>query len=236
MRTRLALTALLLAAFVFAAPARADDKVVFYEDPVFKPLNDGDEHPMSDLIKLSENGDVRAQFILGDLYAKGKGGLVKSTEKARHWFNQSAINGYGASFIRLAALAKHEGKMAEAYSWYDLGASLAGGKDARYAAKARDALNVSDEDEDKADEMSSAWRKEKSKTLEAKEEAEKAKREEQKTIDAAKKAAEEAAGVKTDAASKDTKKITGVSKTANTPTTQAGGGWTQKVKERSYND
>ena len=236
MRTRLALTALLLAAFVFAAPARADDKVVFYEDPVFKPLNDGDEHPMSDLIKLSENGDTRAQFILGDLYAKGKGGLVKSHEKARHWFNQSAINGYGASFIRLGALAKREGKMIEAYSWYDLGASLAGGKDGRYAAKARDALNLSDEDEDKADELSDAWRKQKAQALQEKEEAEKAKREEQKTIDTAKKAAEEAAGVKGDAARKDTKKITGTSKTENKPAPQPSTGWTQKVKERSYND
>ena len=236
MRTRFLITALLLTAVVCSAPARADDKVVFYEDPVFKPLNDGDEHPMSDLIKLAEGGDIRAQFIMGDLYGKGKGGLVKSTQKAKHWFNQSAINGYGASFIRLGALAKREGNLIEAYSWYDLGSSLASGKDARYAAKARDALNLSDEDEDKADELSSAWRKEKSAALDAKAQAEKAKREEQATIDAAKKAAEDAAAVKTDAASKDTKKITGSSKTEKTPTTQPGSGWTQKVKERSYND
>ena len=236
MRTRFLITAFVLTAVVMAAPVRADDKdkIVFYEDPVFKPLNDGDEHPMSDLIKLSETGDIRAQFILGDLYAKGKGGLVKSTEKAKHWFSQSAMNGYGASFIRLGALAKREGNMAEAYSWYDLGSSLASGKDARYSAKARDALKVSDEDEDKADALSSAWRQEKSKTLEAQAEAEKAKREEQKTIDAAKKAAEEAAGTDASTAKKSAQKDT--AKTKDTSATQTGSGWTQKVKEKRYND
>lgn len=232
MRTRFLITAFVLTAVVMAAPVRADDKdkIVFYEDPVFKPLNDGDEHPMSDLIKLSENGDTRAQFILGDLYAKGKGGLVKSTEKAKHWFSQSAMNGYGASFIRLGALAKREGNMAEAYSWYDLGSDLASGKDARYSAKARDALKVSDEEEDKADELSSAWRQEKSKTLQAQAEAEKAKREEQKTIDAAKQAAEEAAGTTKKPAQKDT------AKTKDTSAAQTSSGWTQKVKEKRYND
>lgn len=230
MRTRFAIAIMLLATLVFAQAAHAaDDKIVFYEDPVFKPLNDGDEHPMSDLIKLAEGGDTRAQFILGDLYAKGKGGLVKSTDKAKHWFSQSAINGYGASFIRLGALAKHQGNTAEAYSWYDLGASLAGGKDARYSAKARDALKASDEDEDKGDALSSAWRKEKAKVLEAKADAERAKREEEKTIEAAKRAARDSKTVP------DTK---GKARTGNsdantgTPETK----WTQKVKEKNYND
>ena len=199
MRTRFIIAAMLLLTVTFTATAQAE-KVVFYEDPVFKPLNDGDEHPMADLIKLSDNGDTRAQFILGDLYAKGKGGLVKNLDKAKHWFNQSAMNGYGASFIRLGALAKNQGNMVEAYSWYDLGASLAGGKDGRYAAKARDALKLSSEDEDKADALSDAWRKERSAASDARDEAERAKREAereaQKTVEAAKKAAEQAADKK----------------------------------------
>ena len=229
MRTRLTIVVLLLATLLCAQIARADDdKVIFYEDPVFKPLNDGDEHPMSDLIHLAEGGDVRAQFILGDLYAKGKGGLVKSADKAKHWFSQSAINGYGASFIRLGALAKHQGNMAEAYSWYDLGASLAGGKDARYSARARDELKISDEDEDKADDLSSAWRKEKAKVLNAQAEAEKAKREEEKTIEAAKRAAQDK---KTQPATKG-KARTGNPDTAGTSETT----WTQKVKEKRFND
>ena len=229
MRIHLIITAAMLAAVLLAAPARADEKIVFYEDPVFKPLNDGDEHPMSDLLKLSEQGDVRAQFIVADLYAKGKGGLVKNTQKAKHWFSQSAINGYGASFIRLGALAKREGNMVEAYSWYDLGASLAGGKDARYSAKARDALNLSSEDEDKADELSSAWRKEKARVLNEKAEADKAKRAEEKTIEDAKRAAEEK---KTAPATKGNPRTGNNDKSTGTTETK----WTQKVKEKTYND
>ncbi len=229
MRIHLIITAAMLAAVLLAAPVKADEKIVFYEDPVFKPLNDGDEHPMSDLLKLSEQGDVRAQFIVADLYAKGKGGLVKNTQKAKHWFSQSAINGYGASFIRLGALAKREGNMVEAYSWYDLGASLAGGKDARYSAKARDALNLSSEDEDKADELSSAWRKEKARVLNEKAEADKAKRAEEKTIEDAKRAAEEK---KTAPATKGNPRTGNSDKSTGTSETK----WTQKVKEKTYND
>ena len=118
--------ALLLVALVIAAPAHAQEKITFFEDPVFKPLNKDDEHPMADLILLADQGDTRAQFILGDLYAKGKGGLVKNPQKARHWFNQSAISGYGASLIRLAALAKRDGNIIEAYSWYDLASTFCG--------------------------------------------------------------------------------------------------------------
>lgn len=229
MRHFLIIAALLLAAAPIT-PAHADnDKVVFYEDPVFKPLNEGDEHPMSDLIKLSEGGDIRAQFILGDLYAKGKGGLVKNTQKAKHWFNQSAMNGYGASFIRLGALAKREGDLAQAYSWYDLGSSLASGKDARYSSKARDALNVSAEDEDKADALSTAWRKERSAALDAKAQTEKAKRAEEKTIEAAKKAAEQAADIHADTPKKAAKKAASVSAIDDASAQPA-------PKERKYND
>ncbi len=201
-----------------AASSADTDLVKFYEDPIFKPLNGGDEHPMADLTRLAEGGDIRAQFILGDLYAKGKGGLVKNTDKGQHWFNQSAINGYGASFIRLAALAKANGDMTQAYSWYDLGAALAGGKDARYCAKARDALKVSSEDKDKAAAHSRDWRKEKARILNDKAAADKAAKQEAKTIDTAKKTAE------------NSKKTTGKN------TTGASAPATPVTKERRYND
>ena len=209
-----------------AASSADTDLVKFYEDPIFKPLNGGDEHPMADLTRLAEGGDIRAQFILGDLYAKGKGGLVKNTDKGQHWFNQSAINGYGASFIRLAALAKAKGDMAEAYSWYDLGAALAGGKDARYCARARDALKASSEDKDKASAHSREWRKEKARILNDKAAADKAAKQEAKTLDAAKKAAESA---KQDTAE------TG-KKTAGKNTPGASAPATPVTKERRYND
>ena len=209
-----------------AASNANTDMVKFYEDPVFKPLNGGDEHPMADLTRLAEGGDIRAQFILGDLYAKGKGGLVKNTTKGKHWFSQSAINGYGASFIRLAALAKAEGNTAEAYSWYDLGAALAGGKDARYCAKTRDAMNATAEEKDAAAELGRAWRKEKTRVLNDKAAAEKAARQDSKTIEAATKAAESAKQ------NKDSGKTT----SASTKTTGTSAPATPVTKERRYND
>lgn len=230
--TRFTLAALLLATTLLShTPARADeDKVIFYQDPVFKPLNADDPHPMTDLTNLAEGGDVRAQFIIGDLYAKGKGGLVKNEETAAHWFSMSAINGYGASFIRLAALAKHKGDMVQAYSWYDLGADLAGGDDGRYCAKARDALKLSDEDEDKADTLSSAWRKEKAKVLRAQEEAAKLKRKEED------KAAQQAAAAIEKKTAPATTKGTARTGNADTTANKAQTTWTPSVKEKHFND
>lgn len=98
----------------------AQAAIEYYPDPVYQKMGADDSHPMDDMIALAKQGDVRAQFILGDLYAKGKGGLAKDSAKAHHWFEESAINGYNHSFIRLAALAKHENKPLEAWKWYTL--------------------------------------------------------------------------------------------------------------------
>ena len=98
--------------------AQAD--IEYQPDPVYQKLGENDLHPMEDMIVLAKQGNVRAQFILGDLYAKGKGGFAKDTVKACRWFEESAINGYNHSFIRLAALAKHENKPLEAWKWYTL--------------------------------------------------------------------------------------------------------------------
>jgi hypothetical protein len=134
---------LVAAALLLGGPAHAERRgtLTYFEDPVYRALNDGDSHPMSDLIAMAEKGDTRAQFILGDLYAKGKGGLVRNEKKAAELFEKSAMAGYGPSYIRLAALAKHQGNYPLAWSWYDLGADYAEGRDARYAARARDQLN-----------------------------------------------------------------------------------------------
>src|SRR5205807_2654695 len=77
----------------------------YYEDPVYVKINKDDQHPMDDLITLAAEGDARAQFILGDLYSKGKGGLAKNRVKARYWFEISARHGFTPSFVRLGALA-----------------------------------------------------------------------------------------------------------------------------------
>jgi hypothetical protein len=95
--------------------------VPYYPDPVLEEASDQDPHPMAEMINLAKDGDARAQFILGDLYSKGKGGLAKNEKKARYWFETSARNGYAQSFIRLAALAKRRDNFVDAYKWYTLG-------------------------------------------------------------------------------------------------------------------
>lgn len=99
-------------------------------DPVYKPLYEEAAHPLAVLIEMAEeDGDARAQFILGDLYSKGKGGFAKDIEKAAHWFESSARSGYIHSYIRLAALAVKRGDLIAAYQWYYLGEDRATRKD-----------------------------------------------------------------------------------------------------------
>lgn len=121
-------------------PAAAKANIEYLRDPVYQKLAPEDEHPMQDMMLLADEGDVRAQFILGNMYAKGQGGLEKNIAQARQWFEKSARNGYYFSFIRLAALAKHANNPAAAYKWYSLAADKLGGKDRAWAVKARQEL------------------------------------------------------------------------------------------------
>lgn len=139
-QTAAILTCTLLAGFVFAAPLAAAEKIKYKADPAYEKMAPGDSHPMDDMIALAEGGDLRAQFILGDLYSKGKGGLKRNTTKARHWFEQSAYNGYSASFIRLAALDKRAKKPEEAYKWYTLCIEEMNSASRKWCDTSRDAL------------------------------------------------------------------------------------------------
>lgn len=112
----------------------------YYEDPVYKPLAAEDPHPMQDLITLAEQGNPRAQYIMGDLYGKGKGGLGKNRVKSRYWFETAARGGYTMAFIRLAAMAKREKDYVEAYKWYSLGADNGTGQERKWASKARERM------------------------------------------------------------------------------------------------
>ena len=115
-----------IAALLFAlvAPARAE--IRFYAEPAYKSLDPDAPSPMEDMIALAEEGDARAQYILGDMYTKGKGGLGKDVAKGMSWFETSAQNGAYESFIRLAALAKKRKDFTEAYKWYTLAIDLMG--------------------------------------------------------------------------------------------------------------
>lgn len=95
--------------------------ITYFSDPEFAPTYEGATHSLAHLQGLAEKGDKRAQFILGDLYAKGKGGFPKDLETARLWFEKSGRQHYAHSFVRLAALEKREEKSVEAYKWYILG-------------------------------------------------------------------------------------------------------------------
>lgn len=142
---------LMVLALVFmAAHADAATTIRYYEDPVYKPLAPEDPHPMEDLIKLAEQGDARAQFILGDLYSKGKGGLGKNLVKARYWFETSARNGYSISFIRLAALAKRGKDAVSAYKWYTLSIDKGSSRERKWSQKMRERL-IAERDMDKND-------------------------------------------------------------------------------------
>lgn len=125
-----------------ALPAAANAGVIkYHEDPVYELLNDEDHYPMEDMILLAEQGDARAQYIMGDLYTKGKGGFPKNVAKGKEFFETSAINDYPFSFIRLAALAKKQRKPVEAYQWYTLAIDrLPSGPDRKWAIDARDKL------------------------------------------------------------------------------------------------
>ncbi len=110
------------AALLCAAPgAQAQQKVDgYYSDPAFVPLGEEDVHPLQELMKLAEDGNERAMFILADLYEKGKGGMVRDVARAKALFEESAEAGFDHSLIRLAAIARKDGNVLEAYKWYTL--------------------------------------------------------------------------------------------------------------------
>ncbi len=128
---RLLFLALCCLAF-FATDALAAG-IRYYEDPVYVKLNKDDELPMQDLMTLASEGDARAQFILGDLYSKGKGGLEKNRVKAHYWFEISARHGFTPAFFRLGALAKHNHDYVLACQWYALDADHSTGKEAAWS-------------------------------------------------------------------------------------------------------
>lgn len=138
-RSAISLPCLVMALLIGGAvPAFAQIKHL--SDPVYEKMAPEDPHPMEDLLLLGEEGDTRAQFILGDLYGKGKGGLPRSVKKSREWFEKSARGGYAQSFIRLAALEKRVNKPEDAYKWYTLAIETLPAAERRWPQRARDAL------------------------------------------------------------------------------------------------
>ena len=155
--------------FLSLAPPAQAATIRYYEDPPYQPINKEDPHPMADLVALAEQGDGRAQFILGDLYGKGKGGLGKNQVKARYWLETAARNGYTMSFIRLAAMAKRARDYTAAYKWYSLSVDNGTSKERRWSSKARELLSkdgrISKDDQREAREAINDWLKKREKVL-----------------------------------------------------------------------
>ncbi|MDI1228653.1 MAG: hypothetical protein PSY14_13310 [bacterium] len=132
------LTCILMVIF-FAGNAQAAG-VRYYEDPVYKQLAPEDPHPMEDLVNLADQGDTRAQFIIADLYGKGKGGLAKNQVKSRYWFEMAARKGYTMAFIRLAAMAKRNKDYVAAYKWYSLSMDDGTSRERKWSDRSRERL------------------------------------------------------------------------------------------------
>lgn len=172
LKTGIAVMAL---AAVLCMPAQAEARTIAHqEDPPYKTLGPEDPHPMAELLHMAEENDVRAQFIVADLYYKGKGGLSKNKNKGKYWFERAAKLGYPHSFVRLAAIAKEEQRDIDAYKWYLLGEERArDGAMRSYIQSAmkdiRTTRNLSREDIKVAEKHASEWkvmRIEEQKTLE----------------------------------------------------------------------
>lgn len=153
--------ALILMLTCFAGNAQAAG-VRYYEDPVYKQLAPEDPHPMEDLVNLADQGDTRAQFIIADLYGKGKGGLGKNQVKSRYWFETAARKGYTMAFIRLAAMAKRNKDYVAAYKWYSLSMDDGTSRERKWSDKAREKLvkdaKMSKDDIRSAREDMNAWK------------------------------------------------------------------------------
>ena len=115
--------------------------MTYFQDPVFIKPNAETPHPLEEILALADDNDVRAAFILGDLYEKGKGGMPRNAVLSQRWFEKSAIGGYPMSYVRLAAKAKSEKNFTGAYQWYSLAMDYyPSGKMRKYLVTARNTL------------------------------------------------------------------------------------------------
>lgn len=181
------LTVVLCAALLMAVPVSAHANIKYYPDPVYQKFGPDDTSPMADMVDMASQGDVRAQFIMGDLYSKGKGGVAKDPAEARHWFEESGRHGYAYSFLRLAAMAKRENKPLEAWQWYSLAIkAFDDGDERKFAITARhdvaESAKLSLEDLRQARKSMSDWEDDSNKRLSDEKKALEGKNKETQTV------------------------------------------------------
>lgn len=159
MRTT-AFAILLLMGFIPGALAAETANAVSEDDTEFSQmsiLNPSKEFQV--FLDLAKTGDSRAQFILGDIYAKGRSGLKQSDDKARKWFERAARQNYNPAFVRLAALEKRVGDPVAAYKWYELALDRfdSNTKTYAFAKEAQSSLDLSSKQQSEAKHLASLW-------------------------------------------------------------------------------
>ena len=103
------------------APSLGNAKTIsYFTDPIHPSVEkEYQGHPLAHLKNLAEQqNDSRAQFMMGDMLAKGKGGFKKDVEQAYRFFQFSAKGNNPHAFIRLAAMDEKRGNLIGAYQWY----------------------------------------------------------------------------------------------------------------------
>ena len=91
--------ALISLVFAWAAPLKAGELVAG-----LAAYQNGDyERAREEFKTLADDGDITAQFYMGELYLKGKG-VSQDFEKAVEWFAKAAEYGHGHAQANLGAL------------------------------------------------------------------------------------------------------------------------------------
>jgi len=141
---------------LFAAPAFAEE-----EAALPSPRSATTSGPQ-DLIDLAEDGNVMAQFILGDIFSKGKAGVDKDLDVAQAWFTRAAASDHRFAMIRLAAVYKAKGEHVQAYKWYDLALDRFEDEETphAYLENRQDELTkkMTEEEIDQAEDLARKWR------------------------------------------------------------------------------
>ena len=144
------------AALVFYCGTAIAQDITPKTDPVFTPMYENAPHPLEELFFLARSGDGRAQFILADLYLKGKGGVSENRDAALSLLEHSAKNGEDAALARLGAIAEANDDKAKAYGWYTV--LQRSSKDRSYKKWAKGKISTLGFTQDERDEAK-AWLK-----------------------------------------------------------------------------
>ena len=81
---------------------------------------------LKELSSLAQNGDAKAQNILGEMYVMGNG-VPKDAAKAEEWFQKAAAQGYAPALINIGNMYYNgvgvPKDVAKAVEWYQKAAA-----------------------------------------------------------------------------------------------------------------